>query len=204
MANIIGIWVAALLTLAIFSFLYGDNPFYRAAEHLYIGVSAAFWFIYIWSFAVYPNLIQGIAKQGIVGKDILILPTILGVLMLTRVVPRFGWLSRYPMAFAVGLGAGLALTGVAQGLLFPQLQATILNPLKSFNNLILIIGVTTSLMYFYFSHEHTGGLGLMTRAGIYFIMIAFGASFGYTVMARVSLLIGRVGFLLTDWLHIVR
>jgi hypothetical protein len=34
-------------------------------------------------------------------------------------------------------------------------------------------------------------------------MIAFGASFGYTVMARVSLLIARVQFLLRDWLHIL-
>lgn len=203
MENIIGIWVAALLTLAIFSFLYGDNPLYRAAEHLYIGVSAAFWFIYIWSFAVYPNLIQGIAKQGIFGKDILVFPTVLGVLMLTRMIPRYGWMSRYPMAFAVGLGAGLALTGVTQGLLFPQLQATILNPLESVNNLILILGVLSSLMYFYFSHEHTGRLGLITKIGIYFIMVAFGASFGYTVMARVSLLIGRVGFLLSDWLNLV-
>ena len=34
-------------------------------------------------------------------------------------------------------------------------------------------------------------------------MISFGASFGYTVMARVSLLLGRFQFLLGDWLHLV-
>ena len=35
-------------------------------------------------------------------------------------------------------------------------------------------------------------------------MIAFGASFGYTVMARVSLLIGRIQFLLHDWLGVIQ
>jgi hypothetical protein len=39
--------------------------------------------------------------------------------------------------------------------------------------------------------------------GVWFLMIAFGASFGYTVMARVSLLIARVQFLLRDWLHVL-
>jgi hypothetical protein len=31
----------------------------------------------------------------------------------------------------------------------------------------------------------------VARVGIYFLMVSFGAAFGYTVMARMSLLIGR-------------
>ena len=41
--SIFGAWVAAFLTISIFSYLYNDNPFYRFAEHVYIGVSAAYW-----------------------------------------------------------------------------------------------------------------------------------------------------------------
>ena len=37
-----GVWCAALLTLFIFSFLYKDNPFYKFAEHLFVGVSAGY------------------------------------------------------------------------------------------------------------------------------------------------------------------
>jgi hypothetical protein len=37
-----GIWVAAFLTICIFSFLYEDNPFYKFAEHLFVGVSAGY------------------------------------------------------------------------------------------------------------------------------------------------------------------
>ena len=47
------------------------------------------------------------------------------------------------------------------------------------------------LVYFFFSIEHTGNVRRVARVGIYFLMISFGAAFGYTVMARMSLLIGR-------------
>jgi hypothetical protein len=35
-------------------------------------------------------------------------------------------------------------------------------------------------------------------------MVTFGASFGYTVMSRMSLLIGRIDFLLHDWLGMIK
>jgi hypothetical protein len=73
----------------------------------------------------------------------------------------------------------------------------------SVNNLILVVGVITTILYFYFSKPHKGVLGAAAKVGIVFIMISFGASFGYTLMARISLLIGRLYFLLSDLLHIV-
>ena len=72
------------------------------------------------------------------------------------------------------------------------------------NNFVVYVGVIATLFYFYFSKEHKGALGVVSRVGIIFIMVAFGASFGYTVMARISLLIGRFYFLLHDWLPIIR
>ena len=60
----------------------------------------------------------------------------------------------------------------------------------------------TVLIYFLFSIEHTGAVGGASKVGIWFMMVSFGASFGYTIMARLSLLIGRVSFLFRDWLGI--
>ena len=71
------------------------------------------------------------------------------------------------------------------------------------SNLLIIVGVIATLIYFYFSKEHKGILGIGAKVGIWFMMIAFGASFGYTVMARISLLIGRVYFLLHNWLGVI-
>jgi H+/gluconate symporter-like permease len=64
------------------------------------------------------------------------------------------------------------------------------------NAIIILIGVICTLLYFFFSKEHKGVLGGVSRVGIIYLMIGFGAAFGYTVMSRISLLIGRIDFLL--------
>ncbi|MGB9741698.1 MAG: hypothetical protein ACP5JB_01330 [candidate division WOR-3 bacterium] len=205
--EIIGTWLAATLTIAIFSFLYKDNPLYRAAEHIYVGISAGFAVIYAWAFDVYPMLIDSfkanLNARNYLEAYILIIPALLGLIMLLRSVPKLIWLSRWPISFTIGIGAGLGLIASIQGYLLPQISDT-LRPLINLNNAIIYIGVITTLTYFYFSREHRGILGGLARIGIVFIMVAFGASFGYTVMARISLLIGRFYFLFHDWLPIIR
>ncbi len=204
---LIGTWLAGFLTLAIFSFLYKDNPIYKLAEHIYVGVSAGYWLIYVAFFDVYPMLIQGFQSETGLEKWILLVPGALGLIMLSRWFPRTAWLSRWPIAFTVGIGAGLGITANIQGYVMPQLQATLLPVtgwnIVSLNNVILTVGVITTILYFYFSKPHKGALGWAARVGIVFIMVSFGASFGYTLMARISLLIGRLYFVLSDLLHII-
>ncbi len=205
--DIIGTWIAATLTIAIFSFLYRDNPLYRAAEHIYVGISAGFAVIYAWAFDVYPMLVEtfktNLSAQNYLEAYILIIPALLGVIMLLRSLPKLSWISRIPLSFTIGIGAGLGLIASVQGYLLPQISDT-LRPLINLNNAVIYIGVITTLCYFYFSKEHRGMLGALSRIGTIFIMVAFGASFGYTVMARISLLIGRFYFLFHDWLPLIR
>ena len=204
---LIGTWIAGFLTLAIFSFLYKDNPVYKLAEHIYVGVSAGYWLIYIAFFDVYPMLIQGFQNETGLEKWILLVPGALGLVMLSRWFPKTAWLSRWPIAFTVGIGAGLGITANIQGYVMPQMQATLLPVtgwnMVSINNVILTVGVVTTILYFYFSKPHKGALGWAARVGIVFIMVSFGASFGYTLMARISLLIGRLYFLLSDLMHVI-
>jgi MYXO-CTERM domain-containing protein len=68
----------------------------------------------------------------------------------------------------------------------------LLSPASNLNSIIILIGVSSVLFYFFFSIEHSGPGRIVARTGIVFLMIAFGAAFGYTVMARMSLLIGRL------------
>ncbi|MCS7257781.1 MAG: hypothetical protein NZ601_00190 [candidate division WOR-3 bacterium] len=200
--NIIGTWIAAGLTIAILSFLYKDNPLYKFAEHLYVGVSAGFGVIYVWAFDLKPMLIDRFIENQGVERWILLVPAVLGLLMLSRWFGKIGYLSRLPLAFTVGIGAGLGITASIQGFLLPQIQATLL-PLTTINNIILVVGVITTILYFYFSRDFKGPFKYLLELGIIFIMVSFGASFGYTVMARISLLIGRIFFLLSDWLRII-
>jgi hypothetical protein len=74
------------------------------------------------------------------------------------------------------------------------------NPATTINAIIFTVGLLTSLLFFFYSREPRGAFGVVSRIGIGFLMVGFGAGYGYTVMSRVSLLIGRFQFLLGDWL----
>lgn len=203
--NIFGTWLAVFLTLAIFSFLYKDNPIYKFAEHLYVGVSAAYWMIYYFNNAIVPNLWEPIFKAH---NFWYLIPGVLGLLVFTRFFPKIAWISRWSFAFYIGVGVGVSIPATMQGQIIPQIHATLV-PLSGtflviFTNILAVLGVLCTLVYFFFSREHKGFLGTSAKVGIYFVMVSFGASFGYTVMARISLLIGRMQFLLGDWLHLVK
>ena len=74
------------------------------------------------------------------------------------------------------------------------------HPGTTANAILFTIGLVTALLFFFYSREHKGALGVASRIGVWFLMVGFGAAYGYTVMSRVSLLIGRFQFLLGDWL----
>ena len=238
-AEIMGAWLVVLLTLCIFSFLYKDNPFYKAAEHLYVGVAAgyvaviSFWqqvqpnmfgrlwpsrvdvddgsiFTSVW-YAIYEifNFIStgfGILDRsifpegGIKGFDeirfIYLIPFILGIFMILRLVPKLGWLARWAIAYIVGMAAGLRFYGYLNSNVLIQIKASAIDFSSDWgtiiNGLIVFIGTLTGLIYFFFSKEHKGSFGTLSKIGIYFLMIKFGASFGFAVMGRISLLIGRI------------
>jgi hypothetical protein len=219
----IGVWIGAFLTLCIFSFLYKDNPFYKFAEHLFVGVSAGYYIILNWWTGIYPNLVEPLTKAfagkgnservGMFAAELgdyrawLIIPGILGVLLFTRLFGKIGWLSRWSLAMIIGVYAGLQTTGYAQGDFVAQVEGS-LQPLwtgnlgSSLSAIIFTVGLLTSLLFFFFSREHKGALGMASRVGVIFLMIGFGAGYGYTVMSRVSLLIGRFLYLIEDWLGI--
>ena len=126
--------------------------------------------------------------------------------MLTRFSRKYSWMSRISFAFVVGVGAGLTIPRYLSSFLLGQLEPS-LAPLSmtwaGLNLFLVLVGVITVLIYFFFSVEHTGVVGHASRLGIWFLMVSFGASFGYTIMARLSLLIGRISFLMDDWLHLM-
>jgi len=200
--EILQIWVIAFFTLSLFSFLYKDNPFYRLAEHIFAGLSAGYYIGLTWHAVILQTMINPMVDDG---RWWLFIPGILGVLMFSRFFKGYHWVSRFSLAFVMGNTAGIFLLSELHGKVMPQVQSTMrsVDPSIGFGEMLLsviiIAGVVSTLIYFYFSKEHKGLLGGVARVGIWFIMISFGAHFGYTVMARISLLIGRVQFLIYDW-----
>jgi hypothetical protein len=222
----IGLWLAAFFTLAIFSFLYRDNPFYKIAEAVLVGVSAAYWMVVaFWDVIVpnlmgkiWPGLVQAWAMPGLSGPEaernlLYLVPLALGGMLLWRLSPVGGWIARWPLAFIVGTTAGLRLVAFLHGDFLVQIRNTIL-PLvvlqgggldfwASLQNIFIVGGVLCCLVYFFFSFEHKGAVGATARVGIWVLMITFGAAFGYTVMGRIALLAIRFEFLLDDWLWLI-
>jgi len=228
--DILGIWIAAFLTIAILSFIFGDNPIYKLAEHIFVGVSAGYGVVLALNQAIWPSIQMGLMpNQHFFIKFMTIIAIILGILTLIRleifsyIFPSIVWVSRIPIAFVVGIGSGITIVASVQGFIFPQVSATFLpilslnytidfsTPINFLNSLLLVIGpfvillgVITALIYFYFSTEQRGILLGIAKIGILIMMITFGASFGYTIMARFSLLISRFYFLLSDWLNLLK
>lgn len=207
LGELIGIWIAAILTFMIFSFLYKDNPVFKLGEHIFLGFAVGYgWCIYYWN-DIFPQAIQPVfyPEPGAGRNYLVLIPIVLGTFIILRIVPNLSWLSRISFALYVGGFAGIAIPNVITGTFLPQLVATLapIGPDASaaIAQIILLVGVFCTVVFFFFSLEHTGFVGKIGRVGVLFIMVAFGASFGYTVMARVSLLIGRFQFLIRDWVQ---
>ncbi|MSR29793.1 MAG: hypothetical protein EXS03_09535 [Phycisphaerales bacterium] len=232
-ARTIGLWMAAFFTLAIFSFMYRDNPGYRVAEAVIIGVSAAYWMVIGFWDTIVPKLLGGLTPAFVREH---ILPTqidqsftqniamwcalALGIMLLMRLSSKGAWISLWPLAFIIGVTAGLKIVSHVESDLLAQSVATF-KPLaavqrdasgafdlmptiwKSLANILVVVGVLCCLVYFFFSVEHKGLVGRGARVGIWYLMITFGAAFGFTVMGRVALLAARMEFLFDDWLWLI-
>lgn len=199
-AIIFGVFV----TLFIYSFLVKENPLSRAVEHLFIGLAAVFTLGAMYDAAL-TQAIWGTNRIA-EGNYIWLIPILLSLMYFFFFTKKYFYLYRYPVAIVAGIMAGMVITGLIQSNFLAQIQATAALPLVGaeatagtppewLNSLIIIIGIITALSFFFFTWEHRGPLGISVRIGRYVLMATFGAAYGGTVMARMSLFIGRLTFL---------
>jgi hypothetical protein len=220
--DLAGAFLITLLTLAVFSFLYRDNPFYKLAEHLFIGVGTAWFTMEFYEGGVLDPLVhylhdawvvlQGSASDGAASVKLggyavapgwaitwRLMAVVLSLMLLARLVRRDAWVSRWPLALMIGIYAALKMTGETQTKLVKQIQQTMV-PLwpadatwdQVAGNLVLVIGLICVLAHFIFTWRRGRVLGSMSRVGIIVLMLAFGSRFGFAVLGRIALLIERV------------
>jgi len=152
---LLGAWVATGLTLFIFTFLYQDNPLFKLAEHLYVGVSVGYTIVKTYDTVLIRLIYEPMVKQG---DWSLLIPLGIGTLMLARYVPNVTWLSRIAFAFIVGVGSGLAIPRIISSFILKQVEDTVrplvsivqgepvftynlLDPSSNLNTIVLLIGV---------------------------------------------------------------
>ena len=211
-----GTLVAAILTLFVFSYLLGDNVLYRLAEHLFVGVAVGYGMVVVFhsvlSAKVLIPLVDALSN-GDWGRVLMLgISLLMGLLLLTKPIKALSWLGSLSVAFLVGVGAALAISGAMLGTLLPQADATAnigyyvtrYGPaLGWFSGAVVLIGTIGVLIHFHFSSREEGPIAKL-RAGLvrtwggigrWFILIAFAAILATTFMSRLSFLAGRIQFL---------
>jgi len=213
-AEIVGLWVAALLTLAVLSYVFGSNPFFRFAEYLFVGVAAGYAAGLAWNSALKPRLAL------VLGDPVTFwyygVFFILGILLLFRGIRSLSVLGNLPLGMLFGVGAALAIGGALTGSLVPQVGATVSIARQARNGswtvvldaVLLVLGTIAVLSAFHFTTGSQSGLsqvgqGLVRvfgRVGHQVMMIAFGALLAGAIISFYTVLKSRVDFLIYDWI----
>jgi hypothetical protein len=213
----IGVFVSAFLTVMIFSYVAGDKVFFRLAQHILIGCVAAYAVVVAVHTVLLDRLIAPLLANGSADWPLAI-PLLLGLLLMARAEPSLAWLGALPVGLLLGVGAGLSVGGALLGTLLPQLQATAISFFDHVRldmtpndqlaqiagNLLVVVGTLGALLSFHFVREERTMAGRARGAlltiwgslGRVCIWVAFGALFAGLTMTRITLLVGRVQFLL--------
>ncbi len=225
----IQVWVAALATLAVYSFLVRDNAAYRAVEHAFVGAAMGMGVTIVvidilvskWvtpMYGAFRSLFTKGPSPEAVGGALLLIPGVIGTLWLFQLTKRHNWLSRIPLCIGLGVGAGMGFKNIFNTML-PQITSSF-RPLwigtginrdagfwtrvgGSLENLIFVVGTISVLSYFFFAFgRRKYGIRAPAKLGRWYLMLSLGAFFGNTFMSRLSALIERVQFLLSEWLRV--
>jgi len=203
--DLLVVWIGAICTLAVYSILYRENPVFRFFEHLFVGLATGYSVQTVISQILVPQWGKPLVVEG---KWYWIFALLVGAMFYFVYSKRQVWIARWAMGLFIGFGAGLGIVGFVTEFV-PQITASF-KPIVEFstgrlgfNNLLIFLTLIAVMSYFFFSLEHKNrALSGSAQAGRWLLMIAFGAIFGNTVMARVSLFIDRMQFLLFDWLKL--
>ena len=203
--------ISCLLTLMVFSYLIGDNAFFRVALYLFIGVSAGYVTVVAWYQVLLPRLVMPLLE----GREnwVLLVPLILGVLLLFKISPRLSSVGSPSLALMVGVGTAVAIGGAVLGTIIPQIQATI-SPFDLardqgavaehlFEGSIMLVGTISTLAFFHFGAKQSAGnrpqrnrlIDILASIGRFFIAVTFGVLFAGAYAAALTALTGRIYFI---------
>lgn len=214
LTEFIGLALGFLLTILIFSYLMGDNPFFRLAIHIFIGVSAAYVAIITINNVLIPRLIMPLIN-GSSGERILSIVLLIPSLFLFFKITRLRRAGNWAVAILVGIGAAAAVGGAITGTLFPQILGTInsVDPSaytvttsrwdQAINGLIIVIGTISTLLYFHFGTQDIPGqsderlpfIEAISKVGKVFLAITFGALYAGVYLSALAALVERLSFI---------
>jgi hypothetical protein len=210
--DLISALLGLTLTLMVFSYLIGDNPLFRIAVYLFIGVASGYAASVVWYYVLVPKLFQPLTSLN----PLSFVPLLFGISLLAKFSPRIAWIGNFAMAVLVGVGAAAAVGGALLGTLLPQAQAAIdeFDVLSAgsglevasrlFEGAIMLGGTVFTLASFHFSASRSTD-GAPKRLAIIegiawigriFIAITLGVLFAGVYMSALTAMIERLSFVI--------
>ena len=210
-----------LFTVLILSYLIGDNPLFRIAVYLFVGITAGYVASVILWQVLTPRLFTPTSSMFQTGAyeqaALLVVPWLGLAFILMKISPRLSRIASFTMAFLVGAGAAVIIAGALIGTIIPQVSATInffdlniaaarnINPAEVIGNgSIMLVGVVTTLSYFHFgARPQASGnprrfivIEFFAFIGKIFIGITLGVIFAGVYAAALTALIERISSLI--------
>jgi hypothetical protein len=212
-ADFLWMVVSFVLTVCVFSYLFGDNPLFRFATGLLIGVSAGYFAVVI----IYQVLLPKLVVPLLQGSFIALIPLLLSGLLLSKLSPKLSRLGNLPVTYLVAIGAAIAIGGSLLGTLFTQIKGAIntfapvaaASPNQKWILVLeggfILVGTIAALVYFNFSMIKTKGISsnrsplvrLFSGIGQFFIAITLGAVFAGVMTSTITALIERSSFIVS-------
>ncbi|HLF25464.1 MAG TPA: hypothetical protein VJG32_03940 [Anaerolineae bacterium] len=187
MPELIQILLGAALTVAVLSYLAGDNALFRLALHILVGVGAAYAVGIAFSQVLYPKVIVRLGSSEVGDKALALFGILGSVFLLAKLFRRAAWLGNVAVGYLLGVGAGVALGGALYGTLAPQTMSTVTD-LSLVSLLILVATVATLLTFTYGAFARRGVMQAVGGLGRLFLFIAFGATFALVFISGAGVL----------------
>lgn len=206
------IWslISFILTIMVLSYVIKDNPLFKAATYLFVGVTTGYFAVILIYQVLLPKLINPIFSGSSQELIFIALAFLLCLMLLFKFSTRFNRLGTIPMAIIVGVGAATIISGAIFGTFLPQIGSTANNfQLTKQGNILLgsyiLIGTIITLLYFQFTiipgikitNNDSKLFRIMRNFGKVFIGITLGSIFAGVILSTLIALIERISFLIS-------
>lgn len=222
--NLAGTVLGFILSIAVFSYLLGDNALFRVTSSILIGVAAGIACVMVLYNVLIPQLVLPLLSHSKTDMVLMVVPLILCAMLLLKISPSSSRFGNAPVAYLVGVGVAAAIGGAINGTIFPQVNATInlfqTNPVTAqlgsrftqiFEGVVILLGTIATLAYFHYGTRRDHNQKLIRKPllewlswiGLVFIALTFGVLFAGVFSAALTAFVEKIFYFWNFWGNLI-
>lgn len=187
-----------LFTVALLSYLLGDNPIYRLALHTFVGVASGYVALIVIYQVLTPRLIVPLTSGNIDNAYLSIVPLVLFAFLILKLSPRMAALGNISIAYLIGVGTGVAVGGAVTGTLIPQISLAWQSGKAEtwVTASVILFGTVTTLIYFQYwmrgetssgTPERVAVMRVLADVGQVFVVVTLGVIYGGMILSGIAI-----------------